>query len=139
MKRPTLHHVFDLTVFYPTPSLFERISAWAGENGRYVEFASERGLPEIRQRIRDASFVVIGDGEDCSLAADAFLQASRSLGAENVIVHVEKTSDDFEILVRSCGSPYYLGPMDASEWNAALDCKFPRTIPFGVDSRRRAA
>lgn len=90
----------------------------------------ERTLPGIRKWARRAALAVIDASSDPAQGTDAFLQSVSVLTSDAVAVYTEKMHDGLELLVRTFGAPFLLGPMDMREWEEYLEHKFPTLIPL---------
>ena len=121
-----------LTLIYPTPSLIWQLHClFDRRQGTGPELVFDRSLPGIRHGISAAAGVIIDATDDPASACEAYLQAARNLGANAVAVYTERTLENLEILVRTNGSLFFLGPLEEHEWIAYFDrADTASVIPF---------
>jgi hypothetical protein len=136
-RQTALYTASGIVIFYPGRLMAGQIHQWAERYGGCRTAVSfERTLPGIRRHLRRAELAVINATDDPAQASDAFLQSVGMLGAQSVAVYTEKTHDGLELLVRTQGAPFLLGPMSMTEWEDFLESKFPMLIPLDSGADR---
>jgi hypothetical protein len=120
-----------IVLFYPCRSLTAQIKHWLERHGGHLsQISFARSLPEIRRRMRRASTVIVDASDDPALASDAFLQAILVMGPNATAMYAERSEEEVERLVRCCGAPFFLGPMNFSEWEAYFQRQTGGLLPL---------
>jgi hypothetical protein len=120
-----------IVLFYPCRSLTRQIKHWLERHGGQLsQISFARSLPEIRRRMRQADTVIVDASSDPALASDAFLQAIVVMGPDATAMYSEQSVEEVERLVRCYGAPFFLGPMNYSEWEAYFQRHVGGTIPL---------